>query len=123
MSTGQIAADDPDVGAMRGCEHRPARAALVTVELAGEQGLERQRVAFELQHVELEALLLGEAAFARHEHEAGVALGLDDAMAPGLQLLRTLLRQTDVAQCRPVSECAQDGARRIGRCSLMRSAP
>jgi hypothetical protein len=72
-----------------GCrQHRAARAALIAVELARQHRLERQRVALELDHVDLEALLLGEAALARHEHEAGVALGLDDAVPPNLQLRR-----------------------------------
>jgi len=40
----------------------------------------------ERDELELEAELLGEVALARHVENAGIALGLDDAVAPDLGL-------------------------------------
>src|ERR1019366_10782420 len=81
-----ITAGDLNVGSARAGDDRRTRASLVTVEFAGQQCTERDCVTLELHHLDLQALLLGKAAPARHENEPGVALGLDDAMAPGLQL-------------------------------------
>src|SRR5262249_38734834 len=95
----------------------PAGAAFVAVELAGKERLERERVARELHHLDLEAVLLGKAAVRRHEHEAGVAFGLHDSVPPGLELLRSCGRchrgskrgcegsATDPLEVRPPREC------------------
>jgi len=106
-----IAAEELDVGTVRCGEHRPTGGTLVGVEFAGDQGLERQRVAFELHRLDLEALLLGEAAFARHEDEAGVALGFKHSVPPGHRLRGRLLPQGRGGECH-TGQCerAQQGA-------------
>jgi len=77
-----MAAQELDVDPERGGDDRAGERAIIAFDLAGEQRLEADGVALELHDLELEALLLGEAA--RHHHEdAGVALGLDDAVPPG----------------------------------------
>jgi len=45
-----------------------------------------------LEQLELETFLLGKAAFRRHQQKAGIGLGRDDPMLPGLWRLR--LRRT-----------------------------
>src|SRR3546814_4185925 len=50
-----VAADDLDGGALRGGQQRAAGAPLIAVDLAGDQGLERQRVALELHQLQVEA--------------------------------------------------------------------
>jgi hypothetical protein len=82
-----MAAQELDVDPERGGDDRAGEGAVIAFDLAGEQRLEADGVALELHDLELEALLLGEAA--RHHHEdAGVALGLDDAVTPGRGALR-----------------------------------
>src|SRR5262249_9179334 len=106
-----VTAKELEVGALRGGQHRSAGAAFVAVELAGKERLERERVARELHHVDLEAVPLSEAAVCRHEYEAGVALGLHDAVPPGLELLSAGRRGEDGGECschRGADECIHD---------------
>src|SRR6185437_431498 len=80
-----VAAGDLHVTTMCSSDDRRARAALVAVEFTGKQRTQRDRIALELDHLDVETLFLSEAAFRRHEDETGVALRLDDAMAPDFQ--------------------------------------
>ena len=89
-----VAADDLDVGPARGGDQWRAGIALIGFELAGQHAAQRQRVAFELDHIEVQSFPFGEAAFACHENKAGVAFCFDDAVTPGFQIgLRVLRRR------------------------------
>ena len=77
-----------DVGAATRRDHRAAGRADITVESAGDQRLQRDRVALEGEHLDVEAVLLGEAAVLVHEDEASVALRLDRAVPPFGKRLR-----------------------------------
>src|SRR5580704_18519334 len=85
--TGPRAADDLDVGAAGSGHDVVAGAALEGVEFAGDQRLQQLIVVFETKDLELKSLLLGEAAI-DHIGKAGITLGFEDAVAPGLELRR-----------------------------------
>src|SRR5262249_14313853 len=53
-----------------------------------EQRLEADLVVLDLEEIKLEALLLGEASLGGHQEKARVRFRRDDAVAPGLELLR-----------------------------------
>ena len=75
-----VAAEQFHVGAARG-RGDGAVDAFVAVDLAGQQRLHSDGVVLDVEHVDLEPLALGKAAFGRHQEEAGVGLGQDHAPA------------------------------------------
>jgi len=97
--TRPIATKEFNVGAARGSNQGRSRVAFVTVELASKQRLERQSIALELLNLDLQTLLLGKAASAAHEDNAGVALGLDDTVAPEFQFLCARGEDDESRQC------------------------
>ena len=64
------------------------RPAFEAIKLAGNQRLEGKLVVAELRGFDLEALLLGEVARCQHQENAGIGLGLDQAVPPDFFLRR-----------------------------------
>src|SRR5207253_3089413 len=86
-------ADDLDVRAARGCGHRATRASLIGVEITGDERLQCDGVPLELDDLNLQSTFFGEPSLRGHHHEARIALGFDDAVAPYLRRLGLRLRR------------------------------
>src|SRR6478736_2425989 len=76
-----------DTGAARG-RGDGAVDAFVAVDLTRQQRLHSDRVVLDVEHVDLEPLALGKAAFRRHQKKAGIGLGHDHGLPPRLEALR-----------------------------------
>ena len=84
-----VAADNLQVGAVRAGQDRRAGARFDAVELARQQRLVRGGAVLQADDIELEAVLFGKAPAADHQHEAGIALGFDHGVPPGLEVGRS----------------------------------
>src|SRR5580692_6131066 len=65
-----------------------ARSALKAVEIAGDQRVEQDLVVLDIGDIDVEADFFEEAALRRHGQNAGIALRLDEGMAPRFGLRR-----------------------------------
>ena len=77
-----IAADDTDVGVFARRDHRAAGSTDVTVDLAGDQRLQKQRIALQRQHLEIEPVGYAEMLQGAHVEHARIAVRVDGRIRP-----------------------------------------